>query len=115
MTAWAFGSDRRLKENIVDVPYGLNAVMAMQPRAFKFKSSGVETIGFVAQELQEIVPEAVTGTETEYSDDDTPQEKANKSLGVSQDTLIPVLVKAIQEQQAIIEALTARLEALEGA
>ena len=120
MTAWAFGSDRRLKENIVDVPYGLDAVMAMQPRAFKFKSSGAETIGFVAQELQAVVPEAVTGTEVEYLDDDTPQEKANKSLGVSQDTLIPVLVKAIQEQQATIESqaaaitdLTTRLTALE--
>ena len=120
MTSWTFGSDRRLKENIVDVPYGLNAVMAMQPRAFKFKSSGVETIGFVAQELQEVVPEAVSGTEVEYSDTDTPQEKANKSLGVSQDTLIPVLVKAMQEQQATIESqasaitdLTTRLTALE--
>ena len=113
MTAWAFGSDRRLKENIVDVPYGLDAVMAMQPRAFKFKSSGAETIGFVAQELQAVVPEAVTGTEVEYLDDDTPQEKANKSLGVSKDTLIPVLVKAIQEQQATIEALTQRIETLE--
>jgi len=113
MTSWSFASDRRLKENIVDVPYGLGAVMAMQPRAFKFKSSGVETIGFVAQELQAVVPEAVTGTEVEYLDDDTPQEKANKSLGVSKDTLIPVLVKAIQEQQATIEALTTRLTALE--
>ena len=113
MTSWGFASDRRLKENIVDVPYGLDAVMAIQPRAFKFKSSGVETIGFVAQELQAVVPEAVTGTEVEYLDSDTPQEKANKSLGVSKDTLIPVLVKAIQEQQATIEALTQRIETLE--
>jgi hypothetical protein len=113
MGSWAFGSDRRLKENIVDISYGLDSVMAMQPRAFTFTSSGVETIGFVAQELAEVIPEAVTGTAVEYSDADTPQEKASKSLGVSKDTLIPVLVKAIQEQQETITALTARIEQLE--
>ena len=113
MTAWVFGSDRRLKEDIVDVPYGLDAVMAIQPRAFTFKSSGVKTIGFIAQELREVVPEAVTGTEVEYLDSDTAREKAEKSLGVGKDTLIPVLVKAIQEQQATIEALTQRIETLE--
>jgi hypothetical protein len=113
MTAWAFGSDRRLKEKIVDISYGLDSVMAMQPRAFTFTSSGVETIGFVAQELAEVIPEAVTGTAVEYSDADTPQEKASKSLGVSKDTLIPVLVKAIQEQQATITALEARITQLE--
>ena len=113
MTAWAFGSDRRLKENIEDISYGLDAVKAMQPRSFTFKSTGVETIGFIAQELAEVIPEAVLGEEIEYLESDSPQEKAGKSMGVSKETLIPVLVKAIQEQQTIIESLTARITALE--
>jgi hypothetical protein len=113
MGSWAFGSDRRLKENIVDISYGLDSVMAMQPRAFTFTSSGVETIGFVAQELAEVIPEAVTGTAVEYSDADTPQEKASKSLGVSKDTLIPVLVKAIQELKEELNAATARITEME--
>ena len=114
-TAWTFGSDRRLKENIEDISYGLEAVKAMQPRSFRFKSTGVETIGFIAQELAEVIPEAVSGEEIEYLESDSPQEKAGKSMGVSKETLIPVLVKAIQEQQTLIESLTTRLETLENA
>jgi len=113
MTAWNFASDRRIKTDISDIEYGLDAVMAMKPRKYKMISSGETNIGFVAQELQTVIPEAVTGEEIEYFDTDTPQEKAEKTMGVSKETLIPVLVKAIQEQQAIITTLTDRITALE--
>jgi hypothetical protein len=115
MTAWNFASDRRIKTDISDIEYGLDAVMAMKPRKYKMISSGETNIGFVAQELQTVIPEAVTGEEIEYFDTDTPQEKAEKTMGVSKETLIPVLVKAIQEQQALITQLTARITALESA
>jgi trimeric autotransporter adhesin len=104
-TAWTFSSDRRIKTDIVDIEYGLDAVMAMKPRKYKMLSSGETSIGFVAQELKNIVPEAVTGEEIEYLDTDTQQEKAAKTMGVSRDLLIPVLVKAIQELKAEIDAL----------
>jgi hypothetical protein len=112
-TAWQFGSDIRIKTDIIALDYGLEAVMAMQPKRYKFIETGKVDIGFIAQELREVVPEAVSGTEKEFSDDDTPQERASKTLGVGKETLIPVLVKAIQEQQALIQTLTARVAALE--
>jgi hypothetical protein len=114
-TGWTFGSDRRIKKNIVDLTYGLNAVLALQPRAFEYINNDQHDIGFIAQELKEVIPEAVSGEEVPYADEDTPQERAKKTMGITKDALIPVLVKAIQEQQAIITALTARVEALEGA
>jgi hypothetical protein len=108
-SAWTFGSDRRIKHDIEDLNYGLEAVMQMQPRRYKFNEGGDESIGFIAQELKEVVPEAVTGEETPYSEDDTPQERAKKTMGVSKDTLIPVLVKAIQELTAKVASLEAQL------
>ena len=106
-TVWLFASDRRIKTDIVDIEYGLNAVMAMKPRKYKMLASGETNIGFVAQELKTVVPEAVAGEEIEYLDTDTPQEKAAKTMGVSKDTLIPVLVKAIQELKAEFDAYKA--------
>jgi|LakMenEpi03Aug12_release.lakeMendotaPanAssembly.Ray.scaffolds.fasta_scaffold112825_2 hypothetical protein len=106
-TGWTFASDRRLKDNIADVQYGLNAVMQMQPRSFTMKSSGKQTIGFIAQELHDVVPEAVSGQEIEFSDTDTNTERAQKTMGVSKELLIPVLVKAIQELKSEFDAYKA--------
>ena len=114
-TAWTFASDRRIKQDIADIDYGLDAVMAIRPRKYKFKDSHQNSIGFIAQELKQVIPDAVTGEELEFNDTDTAQERAKKTMGVSKDLLIPVLVKAIQEQQALITALTARVAALEQA
>ena len=66
-------------------------------------------IGFVAQELREVIPEAVTGEEIEFAENDTQVERASKSLGVSKDALIPVLVKAIQELKAEVDSLKSQL------
>ena len=106
-SSWTFGSDRRIKENIVDLEYGLNTVMEMQPRRYNIISDGTNTIGFIAQELKTIVPEAVQGEEIPYKDTDTPQEKAAKTMGISRDLLIPVLVKAIQELNNKFDAYVA--------
>lgn len=99
-TAWAAYSDRRIKSNIVDLEYGLATVMAMQPRRYTVTANSENSIGFVAQELKEVLPEAVVGEEIEFSDDDTPQERSAKTMGVAKDNIIPVLVKAIQELKA---------------
>ena len=106
-SSWVFSSDRRIKTDIVDIEYGLNAVMAMKPRKYKMIESGETNIGFVAQELKDIVPEAVTGEEIEFLDTDTQKERAEKTMGVSKDTLIPVLVKALQELNAKFDAYVA--------
>ena len=108
-SSWVFSSDRRIKENIVDIDYGLNTVMQLKPRRYDNTTNEKNEIGFVAQELREVIPEAVTGEEIEFDENDTTMERAKKSLGVSKDTLIPVLVKAIQELKAEVDSLKAQI------
>ena len=103
-------SDQRLKENIQDLDVGLNAVMALKPRKFDWKAGKGKDIkgdrGFIAQELEQVFPDLVD----EWADPAPEGEEPYKS--VRQD-LIPVLVKAIQEQQALIQSLTDRIAQLE--
>ena len=99
-------SDEREKKNIIDVPHGISTVMNLKPRQFDWKdgeqADGV--FGFIAQEVETVLPSLIG----EYKKDEGVTRKS-----LSQVELIPVLTKAIQEQQALIEALTARVEALE--
>ena len=103
-------SDVRLKENIVDAPSALTRVESLQVRSFDWKDgTGAVPYGFIAQELNEVVPEAVSqGTTNEDGSMLTP-------WGVDTSLLVPYLTKAIQEQQTLITALTARITALEAA
>ena len=84
--------------------------------------SGNSSEGFLAHELQVQVPYAVTGTHNEvYTEDSLSDEDSEDLIGtpkyqtVSYASLTPLLVKAMQEQQALIESLTTRLETLENA
>jgi hypothetical protein len=91
-------SDARLKSNVVGIDNGLSKIMALRPvnydKKFDLDSAGsVNEHGFIAQELQKIMPELVT----EGKDKD-------KLLSINYTAVIPVLTKAIQEQQALIEA-----------
>jgi hypothetical protein len=105
VNAAAFGSfsDSRLKENITDLPSQLNNILALRPVEFDFIESegGGHQIGFIAQEVQEIYPDLVG----ERTDGMLTLSDMNKNDAR--------LIKAIQEQQTLIEALTARLTALE--
>ena len=105
-------SDQRHKENIRNLNVGLAEVMALKPRLFDWKEGkGADTKnarGFIAQEFEEVFPDLID----EWKDPAPEGEEPYKS--VRQD-LIPVLVKAIQEQQALITQLTARISALESA
>ncbi len=97
-------SDERLKENIVDLETGLTEVMALKPRRFDWKNGDGENIaGFVAQEVEIVLPDLVVPYKHEDFD----------AKGLKMGDMLPTLVKAIQEQQAAIEALTARIAALE--
>jgi hypothetical protein len=108
-TAWSVYSDKRIKSNIVDLEYGLDTIMAMQPRRYTVTANGVNSIGFIAQELKTVLPEAVVGEEIPFDDADTPQERSSKTMGIAKDHIIPVLVKAIQELKAEVDSLKAQL------
>ena len=95
-------SDRRAKKDIEDVPYGLEQVLALQPRRFKWKNGDEYVLGFIAQEVEPILPEVVV-------------QKSDGMYTMHHSDIISVLTKAIQEQQQIIDELRARIEALEGA
>jgi hypothetical protein len=110
-TGWTFGSDARIKENIQDLEYGIEQLKSLKPRRFNFIGQDSSTIGFIAQEVRGVIPEAVTGEEIPYEETDTLQEKARKTLGITKDALIPLLTKALQEAIAKIETLEARLTA----
>jgi hypothetical protein len=101
-------SDIRYKENVRDLDVGLNAVMALKPRLYDWKEGKGADIknarGFIAQEFEEVFPDLID----EWKDPAPEGEEPYKS--VRQD-LIPVLVKAIQEQNALIQSLKARLDA----
>jgi hypothetical protein len=104
--AAAFGSssDARLKENIQDLPPQLGNITALRPVEFDYIESegGGHQIGFIAQEMQAVYPDAVNERQPDGMLTVTGWSKTEARL-----------VKAIQEQQAIITALTARVEALE--
>jgi hypothetical protein len=99
-------SDIRLKTNIAAANYGLAAVMRFDP--FTYDLIGQEDgrhIGLIAQDVREIVPEVV-------HEITTPEGEATLVLNYTE--LIPVLINAIQEQQAQIEALSGRPHAANG-
>jgi hypothetical protein len=109
LTSYNVSSDYRLKENIAPLTGALEKIAQLKPSVYNYKSDPTTNIeGFVAHELQSIVPHAVTGQKDAVDSDGNPVYQ-----GVDASFLIPHLVAAIQEQQATINALTARLVALE--
>lgn len=100
-TQWTTNSDERLKTDIQEVPYGLSSVLALSPKKFKYKQTEKEALGFIAQEVLQVIPEVV----------DVPKDEESM-LGIEYASLVPVLVAAIKEQQAQIQELRAELEAL---
>ena len=111
---WQYGSDERLKENIVDLNLGLNTVNSLKPRRFNWKQDGLEDIGFIAQEVKDHIPVAIAGTGESWVDGEDQAVKEAKTLKIANDKLIPVLVKAVQELSAKLEAAEARITTLEG-
>jgi hypothetical protein len=93
-------SDYRLKENIVEMESGLDKVMRLRPVTFNWKRDGSYGEGFIAHELQEIVPLAVTGVKDGLNELGEPDWQ-----NVDKSHIVPVLVKAIQELKAEIDIL----------
>jgi len=108
-TAYNTSSDYRLKENIVPMTGALDKVALLKPVTYKWKADGSNGEGFIAHELQEIMPDCVTGVKDEVDAESNPIHQA-----VDTSFLVATLTAAIQEQQALITQLQADVAALKG-
>jgi hypothetical protein len=115
-TTYATSSDYRLKENIVPMTGALDVVSALKPVTYNWKVDGLKGQGFIAHELQAVVPDCVTGekdaVET-YTDEEGNEQTRIKPQGIDTSFLVATLTAAIQEMKAIIDAQSARITALE--
>jgi len=107
-TTYSTSSDYRLKENIVPMTGALDKVALLKPVTYKWKVDGSDGQGFIAHELQAVVPDAVVGEKDAVDAEGKPQYQ-----GVDTSFLVATLTAAIQEQQTIINDLKARVETLE--
>jgi hypothetical protein len=104
---WAKGglhtpSDVRLKKDIAGLAHGLPQLLKLRPVSYRWKNADNRVhLGLIAQELRQHVPEVVDGDE------------AATNLSVNYPALLPVVIKAVQDQQAIIKTLEARIADLE--
>nr|DAL11100.1 MAG TPA_asm: tail protein [Bacteriophage sp.] len=103
-------SDYRLKEDFLPITDPIGRVMQLNPVNFRWKSNGTRSEGFIAHELQEHVPDAVTGQKDAMNEFGDPEYQC-----VDSSFIVPLLTAALKEASAKIDALTARVEALEAA
>ena len=93
-------SDARLKKSITPLSYGLQQVMQLRPVSFQWKdhADGRTHLGLIAQDVEKLIPEAVAVDKDPAA-----------PLGMSYTSLVPVLVRAIQEQQGLLQQQHAQL------
>jgi len=116
-TAYNTSSDYRLKNTIAPMTGALAKVALLKPCTYKWKVDGSDGQGFIAHELDEVVPGCVTGEKDAVDADGNPQYQ-----GIDTSFLIATLTAAIQELHALVKtqdstitALTTRITALEAA
>ena len=112
--AWTTYSDSRVKKEQDKIQYGMNEIMQLLPKSYNHYSSEFKndelilkdeykaTIGLIAQEVYEIIPEAVQ----------KPENEGAELWGLDYEKLMPVLIKGIQEQQSEIEKLKKQIDEL---
>jgi hypothetical protein len=107
-TTYNTTSDYRLKESVKPLFGGLDRVNALKPSVYTWKSDGSNGEGFLAHELAEVVPIAVTGEKDAVNDDGSinPQ-----SVDLSK--VVPILVASIQELSDIVKRQENRIKQLE--
>jgi len=104
--SWTQASDRSLKHDIKQIPVGLDFVKQLNPVEYVYNNAAKETdktFGFIAQEIDTLIKKSDIQGSAIVGD------IGNSLLGLKQTELIPVLTKAIQEQQVLIEALEKKL------
>ena len=108
-TAYASISDYRLKENVSPMTGALEKVALLKPCTYTWKTDGSDGQGFIAHELQAVVPDCVISEKDAVDAEGKP-----KYQGVDTSFLVATLTAAIQEQQALITQLQADVSALKG-
>ena len=102
-TAYNIASDYRLKESVKPLFGGLDRINALKPSTYKWKVNGSDGEGFIAHELAEVIPAAVTGKKDAVNEDGSIQPQQ-----VDLSKVVPVLVAAIQELTARVQTLETR-------
>ncbi len=95
---FTYDSDIRLKDNIKTLDNALDKVLSLRGVSFDWKADGKSSVGLIAQEVEAVFPELVSGTD---------------SKGVQYGNLVAPLIEAVKEQQRIIDNLEARINILE--
>lgn len=108
-------SDIRAKKDITPMKYGLKEIMKLNTISYKLKDDPFQDkkIGLIAQEVNQFIPEASKTEDMKKNEKGEFQKVQLDKIRVSYVNLVPVLIKAVQEQQATIESLEKRLSALE--
>jgi len=109
-TYYNTSSDYRLKEDVQPMAGALAKVAALKPVTYKWKSDGSAGEGFIAHELQAVVPGCVIGEKDAVDADGNPVYQ-----GIDTSFLVATLTAAIQELRGIVDSQAARIAALEGA
>jgi hypothetical protein len=107
-TTYNVASDYRLKEDVQPMQDALAKIAQLNPVTYTWKVDGSDGQGFIAHELQEVIPDCVTGEKDAVDAEGNPRYQ-----GIDTSFLVATLVAAMKEQQVIITALEARLTALE--
>jgi hypothetical protein len=102
-------SDYRLKENIAPMQNALNVIQQLKPVTYNWKSDGSNGQGFIAHELQSVVPDCVTGEKDAVDEEGKPVYQ-----GIDTSFLVATLTAAIQELNAKVDAQAAEIQALKG-
>jgi hypothetical protein len=107
-TTYATSSDYRLKDNIAPMTGALTTVSQLKPVIYDWKTGG-SSQGFIAHELQAVVPDCVTGQKDAVDEDGNPQYQ-----GIDTSFLVATLTAAIQELKAQVDAQALEIQALKG-
>lgn len=107
-TSYGTSSDYRLKQNVRDIQCAVDRLMQLRPCEFEFKAEpGRRMTGFIAHEVQAVVPEAATGVKDEVDGENNPLYQ-----GVDLSKLVPLLTAAVQSMQGTIREMQEEIVAL---
>ena len=107
-SAFNITSDYRLKENIIELTGAISKIKNLRPVRFNYKNKEETINGFIAHEVQDVVPEAVTGEKDALYEDGK-----EKYQGLDNGKLVPLLTAALQQAIGKIEELELRIQTLE--